>query len=75
MGDFYGNNVLIYSKVHGFMKKITYEAPAILREVDLQVEGEILTGSVVDTTTVVSTGQEVEEYDFSQSDFNHDWKD
>ena len=57
------------------MIKKFYMAPAILREVNLQVEGEILTGSVVDTTTVVSTGQEVEEYDFSQSDFNHDWKD
>ena len=75
MGDFYGNNVLIYSKVHGFMKKITYEAPAILREVDLQVEGEILTGSVVDTTTVVSTGQEVETYNFGSEGFNHEWTD
>ena len=51
----------------------TYKAPAILREVNLQVEGEILTGSVVDTTTVVSTGQEVEEFDFSDTQFNQDW--
>ena len=56
-------------------RKKVYKAPVILREVNLQVEGEILAGSVVDTTTVVSTGQEVEEYDFSQPEFNHDWKD
>ena len=54
-------------------RKKVYKTPAILREVFLQVEGEILAGSVVDTTTVVSTGQEVETYNFDSEVFNHEW--
>ena len=56
-------------------RKKVYRSPAILREVLLQPEVELLGGSVVDKTMVQSTGQEVEEYDFSQPEFNHDWKD
>jgi len=33
-----------------------------------------LNGSIVDaTTTVTVRGQDVDEYDFSKSDFNHEW--
>ena len=55
-------------------RKQPYKAPAILREVRLQLEGELLTGSVVDHIEVTSMGQDVEPIDFSPNTFNHDWQ-
>ena len=59
-------------------RKQPYKAPAILREVRLQLEGELLSGSVVDHIEVTSMGQEVDNYnyDFSSNTdgFNHNWE-
>ncbi len=55
-------------------RKQPYKAPAILREVRLQLEGELLSGSVVDHIEVTSMGQDVENIDFSGDTFNHDWQ-
>ena len=51
--------------------------PAILLEQQLQAGEQILAGSVVDDVTVVTTGQEVRDYDFTSDDnhFNHTWED
>lgn len=54
--------------------KRQFERPAILRELALTGSGPILQGSVSDNTTIVSTGQEVKEYDFSGDNFNHTWE-
>lgn len=55
-------------------KKKAFIHPAILQEVTLLPETAVLTGSVADNTTIVSTGQAVQEYDFSGDSFNHQWE-
>ena len=55
------------------MKK-QFVKPAVLGELALQGDKPILEGSVVDNTTIVSTGQAVENHDFSGSGFNHQWE-
>lgn len=50
-----------------------YESPAILREVALAPKKALLDGSVVEMN-VTSTGQEVQDLNFSGSGFNHDWQ-
>ena len=57
-------------------QKKQFTRPAILQELSLLPDTPILAGSVVDNTTILSTGQTVENYDFSpeQSDFNHEWE-
>ena len=61
--------------MHNMRKKQQFVRPAILQEVTLLPESPILAGSVVDNTTIVSTGQEVKTYDFGDSSFNHNWGD
>lgn len=42
----------------------------------LQMQGEILSGSVQDHSKVTTMGQEVDDYDFSPNNndgFNHQW--
>lgn len=60
-------------------KKLTYQTPRVLTEVRVQLESDFLKGSVVDNLTVVSAGQEVEEYDFSITEeanpFTITWED
>ena len=56
------------------MKKCNYQAPRVLQEVSVLVEKAFLAASLVDTAVVTSVGQEVEEYDFTSSDFNHQWE-
>ncbi|MBR0500136.1 MAG: hypothetical protein IJJ72_03990 [Bacteroidales bacterium] len=56
-------------------QKLHYETPAIRREVILQTEGEILAGSIVDNADVRTTGQEVQDIDFSDSGFDYTWGD
>ena len=56
-------------------KKKQFVKPAIGQEITLLPECPILAGSVVDDTTIVSTGQEVKTYDFGDSSFNHNWGD
>ena len=62
--------------MHKMKQKKQFTRPAILQELSLLPETPILAGSVVDNTTILSTGQTVENYDFSpeQSDFNHEWE-
>lgn len=57
------------------MKKL-FIKPEVLRELVLLGDGPILQGSVADNTVIVSTGQEVQEYDFSDpnGNFNHQWE-
>ncbi len=55
-------------------QKKTFITPAVLQALSLHGETPILTGSVAEQTTVTATGQEVQEYDFSdESPFNHEW--
>lgn len=59
-------------------RKQPYKAPAILREVRLQLEGGLLDGSVVDHSDITSVGQRVKDYDFSEDNtdgFNFNWED
>ena len=52
-----------------------YEAPQILARVPFEMEGSILTASVVEYIEAVETiGHEVDEVDFSESQFNHTWE-
>jgi hypothetical protein len=57
-------------------KKLTYTAPAILEDLALELEAEILGASVVseETTTVETKGQEIEVHDFTDSSFNQSWE-
>ncbi|MCR4860820.1 MAG: hypothetical protein K5910_09175 [Bacteroidales bacterium] len=55
-------------------KKKKFIQPEILQEARLIPETPILTGSVVDNVTIVSTGQDVKEHDFSDSTLNHEWE-
>ena len=55
------------------MKK-QFVKPVVLGELSLQGDKPILEGSVVDNTTIVSTGQAVENHDFSGTEFNHQWE-
>lgn len=56
------------------MKK-EYQSPRILKIVNIKLGNDLLSGSVVDSSTsVTSTGQEVVDYDFSNSEFNHNWE-
>lgn len=62
--------------MHKMKQKKQFTRPAVLQELSLLPDSPILAGSVVDNTTILSTGQTVENYDFSpeQSDFNHEWE-
>ena len=56
-------------------KKLTYIAPAVLDDLALELEAEILGASVATEDTVVETkGQEIESYDFTTSSFNQEWE-
>ena len=57
-------------------QKYHYDSPAIRRIVALQMQGEILSGSLKDHSKVTTMGQEVDDYDFSPDNndgFNHQW--
>lgn len=61
------------------IKNKTYQTPTVLKEVDVLLERDFLKGSVVDDMTIVSAGQEVEEYNFStevnENPFTFEWED
>ena len=61
------------------IKNNTYQTPTVLKEVDVLIERDFLAGSVVDNLTIVATGQEVEEYNFSteveDNPFTFEWED
>lgn len=56
------------------MNRNYYQTPDVLREVKVQGDCDILQSSLVDTATVRSVGQEVEEHDFTSGEFNHQWE-
>ena len=58
-------------------QRYSYVSPAIRRVVVLQMQGEILSGSVKDHSRVTTMGQQVDDYDFSPDNtdgFNHQWQ-
>ena len=55
-------------------RKQPYKAPAILREVRLQLEGEILGGSIVDKAPIISDGQEVVDINADDFQWNNNWE-
>ena len=58
-----------------FNKK--FEAPRVIRLLDIELRDEVLQASLTNNLNVRSTGQEVPEYDFStdnKEDFNFEWK-
>ena len=57
--------------------KYVYAPPAVRKVVGFTPEGQLLTGSVVDNTGIRSTGQQVQDLDWSDSNnqFNHEWVD
>ena len=59
--------------MHKMKQKKQFTRPAILQELSLLGESPILNGTVVDNTTIVSTGQEVQDWDF-ENDFDHNWE-
>ena len=53
-----------------------YTSPRVLQETEILLERDFLTGSLVDNIeSVTTTGQEVETFDFSETQFNHNWED
>lgn len=57
-------------------KKVNYTAPAVIDDLALELEAEILGASVAnDIENVQSTGQEINEIDMSTDQFNHVWTD
>lgn len=51
-----------------------YVSPAILRELPIAPNDQLLAGSVIDKTAVTSVGQEVKDYDWeTETGFNHTW--
>ena len=54
-------------------QKHIFESPRVMGELGLEPEGVLLV-SIVDTeVTVETTGQKVENHDFSGEAFNHEW--
>ena len=60
--------------MHKMKQKKQFTRPAILQELSLLPETPILAGSVVDNTTILSTGQTVENWNY-ETDFDHNWED
>ena len=54
-------------------QKKQFIRPAVLQELSLLPDTPILAGSVVDNTTILSTGQTVENWNY-ETDFDHNWE-
>ena len=56
--------------------KMNYASPTIIRESRIYSDTAILAGSVVDTAavTIDAAKQEVENYNFGDKEFNHNWE-
>lgn len=54
-------------------KKNSFEPAKVLRKLAIEMEGNLLAGSVVDKAAVQTKGQQVEEFDFNETMFNHSW--
>jgi len=66
----------IVTTIDAMKTKVKFVKPAILREVSLESEGQILAGSIVDQVEVLSAGQEVHDINAEESEFdwNQDWQ-
>ena len=60
--------------IYHTMKNNNYQTPRVLQSISLLGECDLLQASLVDTATVKSVGQEVDEHDFTSSDLNHQWE-
>ena len=60
--------------MHKMKQKKQFVRPAVLQELMLLPDTPILQASTADQTEVISTGQDVENYDFNSGEFNHDWE-
>jgi len=61
------------------MKRQNFEPPRIIKHLGYELENPVLSQSLVNDLTVKSTGQEVEDYEFSNSErnkdgFNFEWR-
>ena len=54
-------------------QKFKYNKPQIVK-IKYVINDNLLVGSIVEKTSVTSCGQEVIEYDFNNSQFNHNWE-
>ena len=54
-------------------KKQKYRTPVVLEKIPVCLENPILSGSVVDTTGIKTTGQDKGELFDGASTFNHTW--
>ena len=54
--------------------KQNFESPRILGELRLDPSTILLTSLVDTKVTIETTGQKVENHNFSQPEFNHDWE-
>ena len=59
--------------MHMMKQKQQFVKPAVLQELTLLPETPILVASIVETTTVRTTGQETTSIDWSDNMFNHTW--
>jgi len=55
--------------------KVRFVKPAILQEVTLEGEGQLLAGSIVNQVEVESAGQAVHDIDASKTDTDFAWND
>lgn len=51
-----------------------YVTPEISKVTSFVPAGHVLQGSIVDTTSITSVGQETTEIDWSESPYNHTWE-
>ena len=56
-------------------QKRHYQSPGVLQDVSVLLESRFLGASIVDNTTVTTSGQEVQIHDISDDSFNHQWED
>ena len=55
--------------------KQTYQVPTVLKSVAMELETDLLVGSVVtQSTTIETAGQQVETHTFSAEGFNSTWE-
>ncbi|MBO4657575.1 MAG: hypothetical protein J5639_07370 [Bacteroidales bacterium] len=55
--------------------RIVYETPAVIREYKVELEGQLLAGSVVTKNTTIETaGQKVDDHSFGDTGFDSKWE-
>ena len=56
------------------MKQKGYQSPCVLKTLSLEMQSNLLAGSVVTKDTQIkNVGQETVSYDFSNPQFNQEW--